>query len=104
MSKLYKQAVLLVSRSYYHGGDGLENQGLRFFRSMEEYRQESEKHGWDQGRSFGSSWCSEPVEMSALVGQKDLARFEQGQPLFMNRVFFASNLASRVHVLGGWQA
>jgi hypothetical protein len=103
MSKLYKQATLLVSRSYYHGGDGLENQGLRFFRSMEEYETEAEYHGWKDGKSFKSSWCTKPVEMEALVGQKDLARFEQGNPLSMDKVFFMSTLATKVHQVGGWQ-
>ncbi len=103
MSKLYKRATLLVSRSYYHGGDGLENQGLRFFRSMEEYETEAEKHGWNNGKSFKSSWCVKPVEMDVLIGQKDLARFQQGHPLKMDQVFFSSTLAGRVHQLGGWQ-
>lgn len=103
MSKLYKRATLLVSRSYYHGGDGLENQGLRFFRTMEEYETEAEKHGWNNGKSFMSSWCVNPVEMDVLVGQKELALFQQGHPLTMDQVFFASTLASKVHQLGGWQ-
>lgn len=103
MSKLYKRATLLVSRSYYYGGDGLENQGLRFFRSMEEYETEAQKHDWNNGKSFKSSWCVKPVEMDVLVGQKDLVRFQQGQPLKMDQVFVASILASRVHQLGGWQ-
>lgn len=103
MSKLYKRATLLVSRSYYHGGDGLENQGLRFFRSQEEYDREAEKYDWNKGKSFKTSWCTKPVEMEALVSQKDLARFEQGHPLTMDKVFFVSTLATKVHQVGGWQ-
>jgi len=103
MSKLYKRATLLVSRSYYHGGDGLENQGLRFFRSMEEYESEAQKHGWYDGKSFRSSWCVKPAEMDVLIGQKDLVRFQQGHSLKMDQVFVASTLTSKVHQLGGWQ-
>lgn len=103
MSKLYKPATLLVSRSYHQGGDGLENQGLRFFHSMKEYETEAEKHGWNNGKSFKSSWCTKPVEMEALVGQKDLARFQQGGHLRMDKVFFVSTLATKVHQVGGWQ-
>jgi len=103
MSTLYKRAKIFVSRSYYHGGDGLEDQGLRFFRSQEEYDQQAEKHGWGKGKSFHSSWCMKPVEMEVLVSQRNLARFQQGHPLTMDKVFFASTLAAQVHQLGGWQ-
>ena len=103
MSKLYKHATLLVSRSYYHGGDGLENQGLRFFHSMEEYETEAKKYGWNNGKSFRSSWCVKPVEMGVLIAPKNLIQFQQGNSLRMDQVFIASNLASKVHQLGGWQ-
>jgi hypothetical protein len=104
MSKLYKRTHLLVSRSYYHGGDGLENLGLRFFRSQDEYEQEAAKHGWEDDKpSFKSGWCVKPVEIEVLVGQKDLVRFRQGQPLTAAQVFFTASDATKVHQIGGWQ-
>ena len=104
MSKLYKSATLLVSRAYYHGGEGLENEGLRFFRSRQEYDAEAKRYGWNEGKSFKSSWCTPPVEIEALVGQKDLARFKEGnRPLTVDKVFFAAGLISKVNRIGGWQ-
>lgn len=103
MSKLYKQTKMLVSRHYYHGGDGLEDLGLRFFHSMEEYEAEAMKHGWKEGGSFKTAWCTEPEELEVLVSQKDLARFKDGQSLSAEKVFFASTLATTVHQVGGWR-
>ena len=103
MSKLYKRVKLLVSRGYYHGGDGLENLGLRIFRSMEEYETEASKNGWRNGKSFKCSWCVEPVEIEGWVEPKDFAKFESGQPLNADKVLFAASLATKIHRLGGWQ-
>ena len=102
MSRLEK-VTLLVSRRYHHGGDGLENEGLRYFRSMEEYQQEATKHGWNKGQSFKSSWCTKPEEIEAMVEHEALTQFKNGQPLAMDKVFFASTEVSTVHHLGGWQ-
>lgn len=104
MSKLYKKVKLLVSRGYYHGGDGLENLGLRIFRSMEEYEAEASKNGWKNGKSFKSSWYVKPVEIEGWVEPRDFTKFESGQTLNANKVLFAASLATQIHQLGGWQA
>mgnify|MGYP000987350246 CR=1 FL=1 len=103
MSKLYKKVKILISRVYYHGGDGLENLGLRIFRSMEEYETEASKNGWGDGKSFQSSWCVKPVEIEVWVEPKDFAKFENGQTLNIDKVLFKISLATMIHQLGGWQ-
>ncbi|MDQ5957435.1 MAG: hypothetical protein QG614_410 [Patescibacteria group bacterium] len=103
MSKLYKKVKLLVSRGYCHGGDGLENLGLWFFHSMEEYEAEANKNGWKNGKSFKSSWYVTPVEVEAWVRPTDFVKFKCGEPLNADKVLFATPLATKIHQLGWWQ-
>jgi hypothetical protein len=104
MSTLYKQTTLLTSRRYYHGGSGLEDNGLRFFRSMDEYTALAKEHGWQDGVSFKSGWCTKPVPVLALVKGRRLAKFmNEGRELLMNDVFIMSSLATQVHQIGAWQ-
>lgn len=96
MSKLYKQVEILVSRAFYHGGSGLEDEGLRFFRCHTEYRAEARKHGWDSGNSFKTSWCVRPILLKALVEGRKWKQFLAGQALDQNDVAFFAPEAERV--------
>lgn len=101
MSKLLKQVTLLVSRTHYHGGDGLEDLGLRFFRSQEDYDKEAEEKGWfKDDKSFRSSWCVKPVEMKAMVDPRHHRAFLDGKPLSAAKVFFAAGDVTKVHRIG----
>jgi hypothetical protein len=103
MSKLYEKVTLLVSRSFSHGGDGLEKGGLVFFHSINEYNAMSMKHGWESGgKSYHQSWCVRPVEMEALVCQTDFTHFCDGGNLTQDKVFFSGNKVPEVNSIGGW--
>lgn len=103
MSELYTLTLLFVARSYHHGGHGLEDQGLRFFRSREEYEREAKEKNGNRGRSFKTSWCTEPAIVQALVRPEDLERFMAGHPLTADQVFFRGTQISAIHRIGGWQ-
>lgn len=101
MSTLLEETTLLVSRLLYHGGDGLQDMGLRFFRSHEEYKQEAETKGWHEEGSFKSSWCREPVEMKVWVNPEDLVQFKDGnKPLTAAQVFIACDRVTDMHTIG----
>ncbi len=92
MSKLYKKVTLFVSRTYYHGGDGLEVGSLIFFKSMEEYEALSKKNNWERGSSFKHNWCVKPIQIIALVNPKDYRTFLEGCRLSQEKVFFPANI------------
>lgn len=100
MSKLYKKVDLLVSRSYYHETDGSVAGGLEFFRSMDEYNRLAQEGSWNEGDSFWTHRCPEPVVVSALVLGRDYARFMQGFALHEGQVFFAATLTGLVEDIG----
>ena len=105
MAKLYKKVKLFISRAYYHGGSGLENCGLRFYRSMDEYKTEAEKEGWFKDESsYKSSWCTKPHEVEVLVSSKAYGKFTDGvAKLSMSDVFIPTSAATQIHRIGGWQ-
>ena len=87
MSKLYRPKKIFVSRAYYHGGGGLEDLGLRFFRSQEEYDQTAKEKGWfDDSPSFKSSWCVKPREVEVMIESRHAKAFEAGKPLDEKKV------------------
>ena len=100
MSKLYKKVKLLVSRGFYHGGEGLEDLGLRIFHSMEEYEVEAGKNGSNNDKSFKSSWYVKPVEIEGWIKQKDFTKFNSGQTLDANKVLFPGSFATQIHKIG----
>ena len=101
MSVLYTKASLLAARIQHHGGSGLEDGGLRFFRSQEEFDKLAKEHGWREGKSRHSSWCTEPVMTEVLVRPKVLKRFlNGGQAPTVNQVFVAASKATDVHKIG----
>jgi len=105
MSKLYKKVNVLTSRAYYHGGSGLEDCGLRFFRSEKDYEEKSSEHGWQKGVSLKSSWCTPPVLVEAWISPKDWKRFMAGElELTPEKVLFAGSLVTAVHKIGDLQS
>jgi len=80
MSRLYKRTTLFVSRRYYHGGDGLEDLGLVFYRTKEEYAHQAAQENWFDGSpSYKSGWCIQPREITVLVNGRQLKRLESGE-------------------------
>lgn len=68
MARSFKKNVLFISRAYYHGGEGLEDLGLRIFYSMEDYQKQAEEGGWnDDSPSYKSSWCMRPIKISCWI-------------------------------------
>ncbi len=99
MSKLYKKVVILVSRAYYHGSEGLERGGLVFFRNKEEYDYRAMRGGW-KGNSYKQSWCVKPVAVEALVYPKHYVKFLQGETLSESQVFFSGDAVDKVSRIG----
>lgn len=81
MAKLFKKVEVLVSRRFYHGGDGLEDHDLRFFRSKEEYDELAERHSWNEGPSFKAIFCHPPVLLKVWVEARKWGPFLSGDPL-----------------------
>jgi hypothetical protein len=105
MSKLCKKQKLLVSRSYDHGGNGLERGPLVFFRSIEEYNQLAKQHGWEDRtkKSVKTSWCVRPIEIEVLMNPRDSFKFfVEKKPLPQDKVFFPGNTIDQVYQLGDW--
>jgi|AntRauTorckE6833_2_1112554.scaffolds.fasta_scaffold92301_1 hypothetical protein len=98
MARGFKQTVLFISRAYYHGGDGLEDLGLRIFYSMEEYQRQATEEGWDQRESHKSSWSVRPREISCRIPSNKFWKIAE-QALSIEDIFIPLEEAATINKL-----
>lgn len=104
MARICKFVTVFVSRSMYHGGDGLEIGGLVIFRSMEEFKTMEQQRGWDKMEGVkGDSWCSDPEEFKAALTATNAKRWADGKAVDNKYFMFAATDIDKLYRLGGWR-
>ncbi len=105
MAKLYKKVQLLVSKHYYHGGDGVEIGPHCFFRSLDEYEMLAHRHDWESGGStLKTSWCVRPKQIEAHVDPKVYAKFLNSGELRLAQVLFSADKLAEIREIGCYQS